>query len=296
MPGRRRSPLRNWAEYLIARALVEMLRRLPLRAAAWLARCSGRLLDLALPRLRRTALSNLAMAMPELDPARRKEIADGVFESIGRVLLAFARFPDLHRGNIAQWIEYDGYEHFEEAKRRGRGVLFATGHLGNWELSAFAHGLLSEPLNVVVRPLDNPLIDRLVEQRRALSGNRIIEKRDFARSILKALAANEAVGILVDQNTTLDAGVFVDFFGIPACTNATFARLAAHTGAAVIPGFAVWVAQERRYRLKFYPPVEISGDLTADTQRIQKAVERAIREYPDQWLWIHRRWKTRPPG
>lgn len=296
MPGRRRSPLRNWVEYLIARALVEMLRRLPLRAAALVARWCGRLLDLALPRLRRTALSNLAMAMPELDPARRKEITDGVFESIGRVLLAFARFPDLHRGNIGEWIEYEGYEHFEEAKRRGRGVLFATGHLGNWELSAFAHGLLSEPMNVVVRPLDNPLIDRMVEQRRALSGNRIIEKRDFARSILKALAANEAVGILVDQNTTLDAGVFVDFFGIPACTGATFARLAAHTGAAVIPGFAVWIAQEGRYRLKFYPPVEISGDLIADTQRIQKAVESAIREYPDQWLWIHRRWKTRPPA
>lgn len=296
MPGRRRSPLRNWVEYLIARALMEMLRRLPLRAAAPLARWSGRLLDLAVPRLRSTALSNLAMAMPELDAARHKEITDGVFESIGRVLLTFARFPDLHRGNIGDWIEYEGYEHFEEAKRRGRGVLFATGHLGNWELSAFAHGMLSEPMNVVVRPLDNPLIDRMVEQRRALSGNRIIEKRDFARSILKALAANEAVGILVDQNTTLDAGVFVDFFGIPACTGATFARLAAHTGAAVIPGFAVWVATEERYRLKFYPPVEISGDLIADTQRIQKAIERAIREYPDQWLWIHRRWKTRPPA
>lgn len=295
MPGRRRSPLRNWAEYLIARWLVGMLRRLPLRAAAALARWCGRLLDLSVPRLRRTALDNLAMAMPELDAARRKEITDGVFESIGRVLLAFARFPDLHRGNIGDWIAYEGYEHFEEAKRRGRGVLFAAGHLGNWELSAFAHGLLSEPMNVVVRPLDNPLIDRMVEQRRALSGNRIIEKRDFARSILKALAANEAVGILVDQNTTLDAGVFVDFFGIPACSGATFARLAAHTGAAVIPGFAIWREQERRYRLKFYPPVEMSGDVVIDTQRIQQAVERAIREYPDQWLWIHRRWKTRPP-
>ncbi len=296
MPGHRRSPWRNWVEYLIALALVGMLRRLPLRVAAALAGVCGRLLDLALPRLRRTAMSNLAMAMPELDPQRRKAITDGVFESIGRVLLAFARFPDLDRGNIAQWIEYEGYEHYEAAKLRGRGVLFATGHLGNWELSAFAHGLMSEPMNVVVRPLDNPLIDRLVERRRALSGNRIIEKRDFARSILRALAANEAVGILVDQNTSLDSGVFVDFFGIPACTGATFARLAAHTGATVIPGFAVWVAQEGRYRLKFYPPVEITGDLIADTQRVQHAVERAIREYPDQWLWIHRRWKTRPPA
>jgi KDO2-lipid IV(A) lauroyltransferase len=296
MPGRRRSFLRNWAEYLAALVVLALLRRLPLPAAGLVARCCARLLDAAMPRLRRTALDNLAMAMPELDSSRRAQIVDGVFASIARVLLAFARFPDLNPENIHRWIAYDGFEHFEAAKRRGRGVLFATGHLGNWELSAFAHALLSEPMHVVVRPLDNPLIDRLVETRRALSGNRVIEKRDFARSILNALAANEAVGILVDQNASLDNGVFVDFFGTPACTGATFARLAAHTGATVIPGFALWMEKEKRYRLKFYPPVEITGDLTADTQRIQKAVEAAIREYPDQWLWIHRRWKTRPPA
>jgi KDO2-lipid IV(A) lauroyltransferase len=149
---------------------------------------------------------------------------------------------------------------------------------------------------VVVRPLDNPLIDRLVARRRALPGNRLLEKKDYARGILKALAANQAVGILVDQNSAMDEGVFVDFFGVPACAAAGFARLAAHSGAAVIPGFAVWVEQEKKYVLRFWPAVEITDDTAACTARIQRALETAIREYPGQWLWIHRRWKTRPPG
>jgi KDO2-lipid IV(A) lauroyltransferase len=174
--------------------------------------------------------------------------------------------------------------------------LFATAHLGNWELSAFAHALFTGPMNVVVRPLDNPLIDRMVERRRALSGNRLISKRDIARPILKALAANQAVGILIDQNSSTDSGVFVDFFGTPACSGTGFAKLAARSGAAVIPGFALWSEEERRYVLRFYPPVPMTGDAVRDTQTLQKKLEEIVRAHPGQWLWIHRRWKTRPPG
>jgi KDO2-lipid IV(A) lauroyltransferase len=175
-------------------------------------------------------------------------------------------------------------------------VLFATAHLGNWELSAYGYALLAAPMNVVARRLDNPLIDRLVERRRALSGNRVILKHDSARAVLKALAANEAVGVLTDQNAALDSGVFVDFFGIPASANAGFAKLAAHSGAVVIPGFALWSAERCRYILRFFPPIAMTGDARRDTQAVQARVEAAVREHPDQWLWIHRRWKTRPPG
>jgi Kdo2-lipid IVA lauroyltransferase/acyltransferase len=167
--------------------------------------------------------------------------------------------------------------------------------LGNWELSAFAHALLTAPMNVVVRPLDNPLIDGMVERRRALTGNRPIGKKDFARAILKSLAANEAVGILIDQNASTDSGVFIDFFGVPACAGTGFAKFAAHSGAAVIPGFALWSEKERRYILRFYPPLAMTGDLLRDTQVLQSKLEEVIRAHPDQWLWIHRRWKTRPP-
>jgi KDO2-lipid IV(A) lauroyltransferase len=291
-----RSSLRNRLEYGLALAALKSLEWAPVGVAHLLARGYAGLLDRAIPRLRRVAYRNLSFAMPETSDARRAEIVDGVFRSIARVLVAFAKFPSIRRDNVERWIRYEGFEHFEEALRRGRGVLFATAHLGNWELSAYGHALLSAPMSVVVRPLDNPLIDRLVERRRSLSGNRLLSKKDYARGILKALAANRAVGILIDQNASGEDGAFVDFFGVPASAGTGFAKLAARTGAAVIPGFALWSAEERRYVLRFYPPVEMSGDAARDTQALQAVLEAVIRQYPDQWLWIHRRWKTRPPG
>jgi Kdo2-lipid IVA lauroyltransferase/acyltransferase len=293
---RRRSAARNIVEYCLAAGVVKSLEWAPLPLAERLARGYVRLLDLALPRLRRVAERNLLLAMPELDAARRREIADGVFRSISRVLLLFARFPSIRRENLDRWIRWEGREHWEYAVRQGRGVLFATAHLGNWELSAFAHALLTAPMGVVVRPLDNPLIDAMVERRRALSGNRPIYKKDFARAILKALAANEAVGILIDQNASPDSGVFTDFFGVPACAATGFAKIAAHSGATVIPGYALWSEREGRYVLKFYPPVPITGDAARDTQELQARLQEVVRAHPDQWLWIHRRWKTRPAG
>jgi KDO2-lipid IV(A) lauroyltransferase len=290
---RQRSALRNGIEYCLALGVVKSLEWAPVGLAHWLARRYAGLLDLAIPRLRRVAYRNLAMALPEADHRR---IVDGVFRSIARILVTFARFPSIRKQNLSQWIHCEGGEHFESALRERRGVLFATAHLGNWELSAFAHALLAAPMNVIARPLDNPRIDALVERRRALTGNRLIFKKDSARGILKALAANQAVGILIDQNSSLDEGVFVNFFGVPACAGAGFAKIAAHSGASVIPGFALWSEEERRYVLRFYPPVPVTGDVERDTQALQSQLEEVIRAYPDQWLWIHGRWKTRPPG
>ncbi len=290
------SALRNRIEAAFARAVLLSLERTPRPVAEKLGGLYANVLDAVVPRLRRTAERNLSFAYPERDAAWRSATIDQVYRSIGMLLVAFARFPSIHATNVHEWIYYEGFEHYERAKQRGKGVLFATAHLGNWELSAFAHALLTEPMNVVVRPLDNPLIDDLVEARRALSGNTLLSKRDFARSIMHALRANEPVGILVDQNASPDNGAFVPFFGKPACANLTFARLAARSGAAVIPGFAVWNQAARRYVLRFYPEVEMTGDAAEDTARIQAAVELAVRENPGTWLWIHRRWKTRPPG
>jgi KDO2-lipid IV(A) lauroyltransferase len=292
----RRPAARDLAEYCVAAAILKSLEYTPRPLAFGLARCYMRVLDLAIPRLRRVARRNLALALPELTPQWQGKIVDGVFRSISRSLVAFAKLPHIRRENLDQWIRFEGCEHFDAALQRGRGVLFATAHLGNWELSAHAHALKTGPMSVVVRPLDNPHLDALVERRRALSGNLPLGKRDFARAILKTLSANRAVGALIDQNSSLAEGVFVDFFGVKACANAGFARIAAHTGAAVIPGFALWNEAERRYVLRFYPPIPISGDVARDTQAIQSKLEGVIREYPDQWLWIHRRWKTRPAG
>jgi Kdo2-lipid IVA lauroyltransferase/acyltransferase len=292
----KKSQPREAVEYWLARAVLASLAIGPRRFSFALAQVYTRILDVAIPRLRRVAMQNLAMALPELDEHAHRRIAGGVFRSIARLLVAFARFPRIRSANVKDWIRYEGYEHFEKALRRGRGVLFATAHLGNWELSAYAHAILSRPMYVVARPLDNSRIDALVMRRRTMSGNTVINKREFARAILKSLAANEAVGILVDQNAAPEHGTFVNFFGVPACAFTGFAKIAARSGAAVIPGFALWNDAENRYVLHFYPPVEITGDEQADTARIQTHLERVIRQHPDQWLWIHRRWRTRPPG
>jgi len=293
---------RSVAEYALVWPILKTLERLPAPLARAEARGLGFLLRRAAPGLLRVARRNLAMALPELDAPRREEILDGVYASLARSFHVFARFPRLDAGNIGEWIRQEGFEHYQRAREGGRGVLFLTAHLGNWELSALAQGLFGHPLRVVARPLDNPLLERLVARYRTLSGNRILFKTDSPRRILEALRANQAVGMLIDQNASLDNGVFVDFFGVPACASTGLARIALRAGAPIVPGFALWQDTEQRYLLRFWPPVEMTRaadpqlDVQMNTQRLNTLLERIIRQYPDQWLWIHRRWKTRPPG
>lgn len=285
-----RSPVRDRFEYVLARMALGSLAYGPWPLSFILARCYAQALRLAAPKLSRVARRNLEMAgLPD-------GIASGVWRSIALHLVVFARMGRIDATNVHEWIRYEGFEHFTKAKAAGKGVLFATLHLGAWELSAFSHALMAEPMHVVVRPLDNPLLNAFVEARRAASGNVIVGKKEAARSVFQALKDNRAVGILVDQNVGMDEGIFVNFFGRKACVSPTFAKLAARTGAAVIPGYAIWSPDERKFVLRFDEPVGITGNTFIDTQRIQNALERAIRAYPDQWLWIHRRWKTRPPG
>jgi len=288
--------MRERVEYAIAVALLELLRALPLKLALRAGYGVTRLLDLALPKLRKVAAVNLAMALPELSLAQRGRIIDGVFRTVGRMLVALARFPDINGSNVREFISYRGLEDYQAAKQKGRGVLIATGHLGNWEFSAFAHALMTEPMHVMVRPLDNPLVDEMVEERRTMNGNHLILKKDAARSVLKALKLNQPVGILIDQNTAPSEGVFINFFGKAACAGVAFVKLAYHSQAPVIPGFALWDEATERYVLHFLPEVRLSGDAAADTQKIHSILEEVIRQYPDQWMWIHRRWKTQPPG
>ena len=267
-----------------------------------LAGALARLAYFCVPRWRQVARRNLELAFPALDARSRATIEKGCYANLGRNLLAFARLPRFTPGNISDWIEYDGFEHYASAVAAGRGVIFLTAHLGSWELSSAAHALFGNPMDVMVRPLDNPLLDRLVDRRRRLFGNRTLGKADSARETLAALRANRAIGVLADQNAAGDDGLFVRFFGLEASATKGVAQLAARTGAAVIAGFALWNATTGRYVLKFYPPLEFastgdrSADLRENTQRCQTMLEQVIRRYPEQWLWIHRRWKRRPEG
>ncbi len=254
------------------------------------------------PRLRRVGMRNLAIAFPEKSGAERRRILRGTFTSLGRLLAEFCLFPSYTKENASQAVLYDGFENFEAAHRRGKGVIFLTAHFGGWELSSFFHSLCGHPLHIVVRPLDNPYLDALVDRYRTLHGARSFGKQDFARGLIAAMRAGESVGILMDQNVMPEAGVFVDFFGKAACTATGPARVALHTGAAVVPAFTFWDAQIGRFRLRFDAALELvrSGDDEADaaanTALFTKVIEGCVRKYPEQWLWVHRRWKTRPPG
>jgi KDO2-lipid IV(A) lauroyltransferase len=291
----RRSKLRNAAEAALARGLLAGLRasRDPVRAA----RRAVAVFDLLAPRLRRTAWRNFELAMPELGLEERARLLEGCWMNLARVIAMMAQFPRIGKDNIREFIRYEGLENYQQAKARGRGVLVATAHLGNWEFSAFAHALLTEPMAVVARPMDNPLLDDVVTRYRTMSGNQVIGRgQNFLRPLMETLRDNGAVGILADQNVTADRGVFVEFFGRKACVDAGLVRLAHRTGAAVVPGYALWSEAEGRYVLHFEPEIEMSGDAQADTQAVQARLEAAIRRAPEQWLWIHRRWKTRPEG
>ncbi|HVO62668.1 MAG TPA: lysophospholipid acyltransferase family protein [Terriglobales bacterium] len=294
--------MRHRLEYALAWALVRGIGVLPrplARAAgialAWLIYFLHR-------RLRRVGMRNLALAFPEKSKSERRKILRGTFTSLGRQLAEVCLFPRYTRENVTHAVVYDGFENYERAQVRGKGVLYLTAHIGAWELSAFAHSLQGHPLRIVMRGLDNPYLDDLIQRYRTMHGNAVVDKDNFVRGLLAAMKAGETVGILMDTNMTPPQGVFVDFFGIPACTASGLARIALRTDAAVVPGFTIWDPVLRKYRLRFEPAVKLirtqdeEGDVVANTALFTKTIEDVVRRYPDQWLWVHRRWKTRPAG
>jgi Kdo2-lipid IVA lauroyltransferase/acyltransferase len=292
--------VRERLEYAIVWLWVKTLGLLPRPIARGIAIALGLAVYVVHRRLRRVGMRNLQLAFPEMSRRDRRRILRREFISLGRQLAEFCLFPRYAPDNISQVVIYDGFENFERALARGKGVLFLTGHLGAWEISAFAHSLHGHPLAIVMRSLDNPYVDNLLQRYRTLHGNRTVDKDDFVRGLLSAMRAGETVGILMDTNMTPPQGVFVDFFGIPACTASGLARIALRTDAAVVPGFSLWDSKLRKYILRFDPAVELirtgddPADLIANTAKFTRIIEEYVRRYPDQWLWVHRRWKTRP--
>jgi KDO2-lipid IV(A) lauroyltransferase len=252
--------------------------------------------------LRRAALFNLRLAFPGWTDRERRRVIRGMVRQIGWMAGEFSQFPKYTHENIERIVGVDGFENFEAARRRGKGVLFLTGHMSAWELAPFAQALYGYPLHFLVRPIANRRVDALINAYRCRAGNRPIEKNKSARAILKVLADGGTVGVLADHNTDIEESVFVEFFGVLASTTSGLARLALHTDAAVVPGFLSWDEGRRKYRLRFEPAVELTrtaneeADVVENTQRFTRVIEDFVRAHPDQWLWVHRRWKTRPPG
>lgn len=289
-------------EYWGVRAVIAGLGRLPRPWALRVGECAGWAACRSLRRLRATGERNLVLAFPESEEAWRQKVLRGAYRSLGRQLAEFCRMPGYTPENTQSLIRYKGLAHWQHAAAKGKGVLIVTGHLGAWELSSYYHSLMGHPMSMVIRRLDNPRLDALVNRIRCRHGNRVLPKDDFARGLLGAVREGGSVGVLMDTNMTPPQGVFVPFFGIPACTGSGVARIAAKTGAAVLPGFLLWHEGERRYVLRFYPELamqrtaDAEADAVENTRRCTAAIEAVIRAYPEQWLWVHRRWKTRPPG
>ena len=294
--------MRQRLEYAAAWPFIKILGILPRPLARAVAVVLAQVVYLLHSRLRKVGMRNLAMAFPEKSNAERARILRGEFTSLGRQLAEVCQLPSYTLENVEKVVVYDGFEHYEQAKARGKGVLFLTGHFGAWELSAFSHSLHGHWMHIVIRPMDNLYLDRLIRSYRTMHGNKTVAKDEFVRGLISAMKAGEVVGILMDTNVTPPQGVFVDFFGIPACTASGLARIALRTDAAVIPGFTIWDKSLGRYRLRFDPIVELirtgnlEADIQANTQKFTKIIEDYVRRYPEQWLWVHRRWKARPPG
>ena len=294
--------MRRKLEYAAAWPFIKILGALPRPLSRAFAIAISQVVYLLHFRLRQVGMRNLAMVFPEKSVAERKRILRGEFTSLGRQLAELCQFPRYTPENVDDVVVYDGLENYERAYARGKGVLFLTAHFGGWELSAFAHSLHGHWVNIVMRPMDNQYLDRMLQSYRTMHGNKVVPKDDFVRGLLAAMKAGETVGILMDTNMTPPQGVFVDFFEIKACTASGLARIAMRTDAAVVPGFTIWDASLGKYRLRFDPALELirtgnlEADIVANTQMFTKVIEDYVRKYPEQWLWVHRRWKTRPEG
>jgi KDO2-lipid IV(A) lauroyltransferase len=244
-------------------------------------------------------LHNLQRSFPEKNLKEIIRIAKGVYRHFAIVAAEFFDMPYINKENIHKWVEIEGLENYQEAIARGKGVLSIVAHFGNWELMTIAVPICLKPMYIVYRPLDNPVIDNMVEYVRTMNGNVLIPKGGSGKRVIELLKENQAIGILSDQNVAKSEGVFVDFFGRPACTGVGLAVMAMRSGAPVVPAF---MARQKSGRYKFIlkPAMEAvctddyEADLQVNTQRFTKIVEEIVREYPDQWFWFHQRWKTKP--
>lgn len=296
--------MRNRLEYVAVRVVVGFLAVLPLWCAlrvgelvAWIAWLVDR------PH-RRIGMRNLEIAFPEKPIAERTRILRASFFNMGRMAAELAHLPKLTDDDLKDMVRFDNEAWWSEAITwdRATGVLILSGHFGNWELLVFAHGRRGHPVSMVHRAIANPLIDRWFNALRARAGTKLVKKSRAAGSVLQALHDKQLLVLPFDQNSTRGLGVFVPFFGLPASTNSGIARIALRADAPVVPVFIVRDGHRARHTVHVLPimDVERTGDFQEDvrrnTERFSQVFEDMVRRYPEQWLWVHKRWKTRPQG
>ncbi|MDE2179230.1 MAG: lysophospholipid acyltransferase family protein [candidate division NC10 bacterium] len=300
MKSRNQGGVAAYLEYLLVAGLAKGLFYLPSSVAYNIGEGLGAVLYHVDHKHRSIAQDNLRRAFNgALSSQEVAELTRLTFINLGRTVVETCRILKIDRENFRQFIRVEGYEHFQEAKRRGKGIIYITAHLGSWELLPLASALMGEPLSIVTRPLDNPYLDRVINRLRTAWGTRVLPKKLVMSALVQTLLRGESVGILMDQNITWKEGVFVDFFGMPACTALAPALLALRTDASVLPAAIVRCGRDRHTILieKEIPLIRtgrLRADVVANTASFTRAIEALVRKEPSQWLWVHRRWKTQP--
>ncbi|MEP7149082.1 MAG: lysophospholipid acyltransferase family protein [Acidobacteriota bacterium] len=308
----KKSTVQIWLEYIPVRVLFAILGWLPRRTAVRLGMFIGRLGYKLAGDLRRVAYRNLEIAFPEKSETQRDDIARGSFENLGRVLGELTQFPRATPESLRGIIEFhfdseenkasDERKYLDAERAKGRGILLVGPHLGNWEMGVFAYSALEDKLTYLARPLDNPLIEDFTVRLRTRFGNQPIDKNNSVSKAMAILREGGILGVLPDVNVLPRDGVFVPFFGTLASTTSGVAMMAMRTNAMILPMCCVWNNATEKYSVLFGKLVEQpkTGDRHRDvfemTASFTAEIEEFIRAYPDQWLWIHKRWKVRPAG
>lgn len=276
-----------------------LIGHIPLTLSLWIGKMLGRLGFYIDRKHREITLNNIKTSFKDKKTSVETTIiAKKVFENLGMNLMEFCRLPWLKNTDLQDYLEVEGFDNFNKAYEKGHGVIFLTGHFGNWEAMAVFYALMGYPVDVVVRDLDSPIIDKFVRWVRTKAGNRIVSKGRSMRELLKLLSKGNIAGILLDQNVSWNEGVFVYFFDRLACTNKGAALLAMASKASVVPTFILRKGKTHKIIIGKELVVNNTGNRTLDqienTARFTKVIEDFARGYPEQWFWLHQRWKSRP--
>jgi Kdo2-lipid IVA lauroyltransferase/acyltransferase len=289
-------------EYIAVRSIFGFIGMFPLKTSMKIGKTTGNILASLVPKLKKTANRNLEIALPDLSDDKKSEILGGCLESLGRQLGLVSHFKKFTHDDVRNLVELDGREIFEKTHALGKGMLLFTGHFGSWEVFNLLPLAFGYPMNLLVRRIDNPKVEAFVDSFRTFFGGKTIDKTKSARTMFRLLENGEMLGVMADLNAQEREGVFVDFFGVSASTTTSIARLALKTDAIVMPVFAVWNEEKQKYIIHFEQPIDfIKGENNDEninilTQKVTDAVEKYVRLYPEQWMWIHKRWNTRPKG
>ncbi|MBI4455835.1 MAG: lysophospholipid acyltransferase family protein [Acidobacteria bacterium] len=290
--------------YYGAAATLKFFSALPLPVAYALAHAAAAVYYFFDRRYRPIGLINLRIAFPERSESWRDSVLRRSYKNLSNLLVEVSKFPKLTPDKISRRVSYTAgsLRRYLGAKQKNSGVLFLTAHMSAWELLPFAHALYGYPLSFVVRPIDNPDINKLLERYREKCGNRVIPKRNALRALLTILRRKGDVGILIDQNVLPSEGVFVPLFGKEACTTNGPAMIALRAGTPVLPGFILPDKKQGHYLIHFGEEIplcrngSLEENVRVSTERFNQILEDIIRMYPDCWLWVHKRWKARPAG